>query len=83
MFLDTILISNSDQTWTKPMLIIEPCREKTGLRGLQTRSNTGQAVQPQSDRRWLEAWNFGLWKNRDCTIYEAKTQALISCVVTV
>ena len=29
-------------------------------------------------RRWLEAWNFGFRKKRDCTIYVAKTKALIS-----
>ena len=33
-------------------------------------------------RRWLEAWNFGFRKKRNCTIYVAKTKALISCMVT-
>ena len=35
-----------------------------------------------SYRRWLEAWNFGFRKYRDCTIYVAKTKALISFPVT-
>ena len=33
-------------------------------------------------RRWLAAWDFGFRKKRDCTIYVAKTKALISCAVT-
>ena len=33
--------------------------------------------------RWLEAWNFGFWKKRYCTIQVAKTKALISFTVTV
>ena len=32
-------------------------------------------------RRWLEAWNFGFRKKRDCTIYVAKTKVVISCAV--
>ena len=32
-------------------------------------------------RSWLEAWNFGLRKKRDCTVYVVKTKALISCAV--
>ena len=35
-----------------------------------------------SYRRWLEAWNFGFRKKRDCTIRVAKTMALISFAVT-
>ena len=35
-----------------------------------------------SQWRWLEAWNFGLRKYRDCTILVAKTKALISFAVT-
>ena len=35
-----------------------------------------------SHRRWLEAWNFELRKQRDCTIQVAKTKALISFAVT-
>ena len=55
-------------------LIKEPRCEKTGLRGFrlgltQTRLN--------SHRRWLEACNFIFRKKRDCTIYVAKTKALI------
>ena len=34
-----------------------------------------------SHRRWIEAWNFGFRKQRDCTIYVAKTKALISFAV--
>ena len=30
--------------------------------------------------RWLETRNFVFRKYRDCTIYEAKTKALISCI---
>ena len=30
----------------------------------------------------LDAWNFGFKKKRDCTIFVAKTKALISCAVT-
>ena len=33
-------------------------------------------------RRWLEAWNFGFRKKRDCTIQAVKTKALISFTVT-
>ena len=36
-----------------------------------------------SHKRCLEAWNFRLRKERDCTIYQAKTKVLISCKVTV
>ena len=32
--------------------------------------------------RWLEAWNFGFRKKRDCTILVAKTKTLISFAVT-
>ena len=35
-----------------------------------------------SHRRWLEAVHFGFRKKRNCTIYVAKTLALISCAVT-
>ena len=35
-----------------------------------------------SHRRWLETCKFGFRKKRDCTIYVAKTKALISCAVT-
>ena len=33
-------------------------------------------------RRWLETWNFGFRKKRNCTIRVAKTKALISFAVT-
>ena len=32
--------------------------------------------------RWLEAWNFGYRKKRDCSIGVAKTKALISFGLT-
>ena len=35
-----------------------------------------------NNRRWLEAGNFVFRKKRDCTIYVAKTKALISFAVT-
>ena len=35
-----------------------------------------------SHKKWLEAWNFGFRKWRDCTIRLAKTKALISFAVT-
>ena len=53
----------------------EPRCEKTGLRGFrQGPTQTGL----YSDRRWLEARNFGFRKKRDCTICVPKTKALIS-----
>ena len=53
--------------------------EKTGLRGFRPcPTQTGLC----SHRRWLEAWNFGFRKKRDCTIRVAKTKALISFAVT-
>ena len=57
----------------------EPRRQKTGLRGFRPGpTQTGL----YSHRRWLEAWNFGFRKQRDCTIRVAKTKALISFAVT-
>ena len=44
-----------------------------------TRSDTNRAVQSQKMARGL---NFGFRKKRDCTIYVAKTKALISFAVT-
>ena len=35
-----------------------------------------------SNRRWLEASNFGFRRYGDCTIYVAKAKALISCAVS-
>ena len=48
--------------------------------GFPTRSDTNRAA--YSHRRWLETWNFGFRKQRDCTIQVAKTKALISFAVT-
>ena len=60
--------------------IYEPRCEKTGLRGFRScPTQTGL----YNNRRWLEACKFGLRKLGDCTIYVAKTKALISCAVTV
>ena len=57
----------------------EPRCQKTGLRGFQPGpTQTGLF----SHWRWLEAWNFGFRKQRDCTIQVAKTKALISFAVT-
>ena len=59
--------------------INEPRSKKTGLRGFRPGlTQTGM----YSHRRWLEAWNFGFRKFRDCTIRVAKTKALISFAVT-
>ena len=58
---------------------VEPRSEKTCLRGFRQRpTQTGLC----SNRRWQEAGNFGLMKQRDCTFSGAKTKALISCAVT-
>ena len=46
--------------------VSDQCRTQTGLYSL----------------RWLEALNFGFKKKRDCTIYLAKTKALIRCMIT-
>ena len=59
--------------------LYEPKCQKTCLPGLKPGlTQTGL----YSHRRWLEAWNFQFRKQTDCTIYVAKTKALISCVVT-
>ena len=57
----------------------EPRFEKTGLLGFRP-----GPTQPglYSYRRWLEASNFVFRKKMDCTIYVAKTKALISFAVT-
>ena len=58
----------------------EPSSEKTSLLGF------GPGLHKtwlNIHMRWLEAGNFGFRKNRDFTIYVAKTKALISCAVTV
>ena len=57
----------------------KPRCEKTGLRGFRPGpTQTGL----YSHRRWLEARNFVLRKQSDCTIRVAKTKALISFAVT-
>ena len=53
--------------------------EKTGLQGFRPGPTQTRLY---SHRRWSEARNFGFRKKRDCTIYVAKTKALISFVVT-
>ena len=58
------------------LVAYEPRYEKTGLRGFRPGpTQTGLY-------RWLEAGNFEIRKERGCTIYVAKTKALISCAVT-
>ena len=65
--------------WNKANSIIEPWREKTGLRGFRPGlTQTGL----YSLRKRLEDWNFGFKKKRNCTIRVAKTKALISFAVT-
>ena len=59
--------------------LFEPRREKTGLRGF--RPGLAQ-TDMYSHRSWLEAWNFGFERKRNCTIRVAKTKALISFAVT-
>ena len=52
--------------------------------GFPTRSDTNRAVQPQKTVRGLKFQDLGsrYVDKRDCTIYIAKTKALISCAVT-
>ena len=60
-------------------VLSEPRSEKTGLQGFWPGpTQTGLC----SYRRWLEDWNFGFRKKRDCSIRVAKTKALISFAVT-
>ena len=61
------------------MLCDEPVREKTNNLGFRPGLIPTELYK---QRRWLEAWNFGFKKKRDCTIRVAKTKALISCAVT-
>ena len=73
-------LSHHDNT---PVLFIPPriLRDvrKTGLRGFRPGpTQTGL----RNHRRWLETWNFGFRKKRDCTIQVAKTKTLISFAVT-
>ena len=56
-------------TVIKIVLIFEPRHDKTCIWGIRT----GQTQTGLYDHSiWLEAWNFGLRKKRDCTIYVAK-----------
>ena len=60
-------------------MIFKLRRETTCLRGFRPGlPQTGL----YNNRRCLEALNFRFRKKRDCTIYVAKTKALISCAVT-
>ena len=62
----------------QPSLTLFCFNEKTcfqGFRPGQTQSDL------YSHRRWLEAFSLGFRRQRDCTTYEAKTKALISCAV--
>ena len=59
--------------------IYEPRCEKTGLQGFRPGPIQTRLC---NHRRWLVARNFGFGKKRDCTIYVAKTKALISFAVT-
>ena len=59
--------------------IYEPRCEKTGLRDFRPDQTQTRLY---NHTRWLEAGNFVFSKYRDCTIYVAKTKALISFVVT-
>ena len=59
--------------------IYEPRYEKTGLQGFRPSPTQTRLY---SHRRWLEAGNFRIRKQRDFTICVAKTKALISCAVT-
>ena len=52
------------------------CHDTQGFRPGQTQTGL------YNYRRWLEAWNFGFNKKRNCTIRVAKTKALISFRVT-
>ena len=65
--------------WTNTGKRNEPRCEKTGLRGFRPSPTQTRLY---SHRRCLESWNFGFRKYRDCSIYVAKTKALISCAVT-
>ena len=57
----------------------EPRCEKTSLQGFRPGPTQ---IGLYCHRRWLEAWNFGFRKLRDCSIYVAKAKALISFAVT-
>ena len=55
--------------------LFEPRREKNDLRGLRPDPTQTRLY---NHTRWLVASNFVFRKKRDCTIYVAKTKALIS-----
>ena len=57
----------------------EPVHEKTNNLGFRPGLTQTRLC---SHRSRLEARNFGFKKKRDCTIYVAKTKALISFAVT-
>ena len=57
----------------------EPRYEKTGILGFRPGPTQTRLY---SHKRWLEACIFVFRKERDCTIYVAKTKALISFAVT-
>ena len=57
----------------------EPRCEETGLRGFRPGPTQTRLY---NHTRWLETGNFEFRKHRDCTIYVAKTKALISFAVT-
>ena len=75
-FSKTIALFKISLSWLTPY---EPRRQKTGLRGFRPGpTQTGL----YSHRRWLETWNFGFGKQRNCTIKVVKTKALNSFAVT-
>ena len=57
----------------------EPRCEKTGLRGFRPGLTQTRLY---NHTRWLEAGHFVFRMKRDCTMYVAKTKALISFAVT-
>ena len=72
-------ITKPEKWLVHPEKTYEPRRQKTGLRGFQPGPTQTRLY---SHRRWLETWNFGFRKQRDCTVQVAKTKALISFAVT-
>ena len=82
--------SGKCQTWSECQIVVffmrrlihiiyEPVHEKTNNLGFRPGlTQTGL----YDHRRWLEAWNFGFKKKKDCTIRAAKIKALISFAVT-
>ena len=71
--------TNVRETAAVGLSTYEPRREKTNVLGfLQGLTQTGLC----RHRRWLETWNFGIRKKRDCTIPVAKTKALITFAIS-